>query len=1468
MINLLSSIHSLTRRKIYRITGSMILLLTCGLPVLQAQQFRAKAIDYSSTELKKQSTKNPASTSISSLEDYEVFKLDVGAISKFMDGKESVNIEISLGSAHHWNLQLEHAPTRSREVTQSAIRNGEKVELKKLSYQAFTATTGEGATVNMLLRDQFMYLKIKDDQETYALEPARNFDLNLPQDHFIFHKPTNSSDLHAGACSLKGEVPSPKKDKGSNTGLEKNEDCYWYNMVDVFNQDIWNDERPEYPDLSDQEFRDEWTDELVTINHDVSGLVFEFNANLVINLTEVIFVEDETAIPGGIPDANGVVEDDALRYDLEAWLTLNGVLRDGLQCWTLLDLDVGGNTESIGSAYTPSNCAYNGAVINEYQGSLLNNILLSAHEIGHTFGGEHEDARDGSLMSERISDIELFDFSNLNLANVLDRLESAASNCVQCCDLSFAVEEYIPICPDDTNYGSIVVQTRTSNKGTQRSKTSVEYRLLRTIGDLNFGILVESVVKEVNSQTTDIVVFDLPEPGTYFVRAFDLEYGRDCRATTQRFTTSVDNSPPNLTCFSEVTISTNPETGVSMQASDFAQWSDDCAIAQATVIWGESPERIVCEGVGDATITVTDVNGNSSSCTTRVEVINTLPPVAKCRNTHTVYLDNTGQGWLRTRDVDDGSFDECDIVDGVLSQDYFTCADVGDNTVTLTLTDDSGNTASCTSTIIVEDNVSPKISCKDISRPIGPVGTVYLNPNDVINSVSDACQVAGTTISQSRFNCTDIGNNSVTATVYDFNGNSSSCTAIVTISVGQAVPTVSCQDVTVELGPDGTASILEGNILSSWSYGSCSDGGTFSLDVRDVNCSNIGSNQVELTLTNDRGYSSSCSATVEVLDNTPPIARCKDLTLTLDENGQAPFQPIDLDSGSSDNCGILSFAISDGPVNIGNCGYIGGNSVNLTVFDHSGNRSTCNARVRVIDNMPPVAKCKDLTLTLDATGHASIPPPAGNIDNGSFDNCGLDTPYPFLLSDYFFDCSEVGANTITQTVTDQNGLSSTCTGTVTVVDATPPIAQCQDVTIQLDADGNASIAGAQLDSGSSDACGIGSFSASPSSFDCSHIGTNTVTLTVMDNSGNNSTCTAAVTVEDNVAPILSCPADITVDNDPGDCGASVDFTVGLTDNCVGSSSTGTAASGDFFAVGTTTVDFSAIDANGNTASCSFDIIVNDSEAPVIEPTLLFLECINETEGDIYEVSGIAEDNCGVASESFFIALPDMESPTPSFKKKTKKKLKFQLSQNKVTIEAPGEGGAAAWWAELQAQGGVMVTAGQQLELTGEEGAGAITYQFSNDGELNRVVAASLSLIQEAIDLHGVTGRATVTAVRQCHEIEALQGTSPELEQTPFAQNLVKDQQFKQLNIYPNPFKDQLRLEFFSTQAGQLSIDVFNLQGQRVSNLFQGQVEAGEHLMHTWNGRDGQGVQLPAGMYLIQLRMKDEILNKRVLLQRD
>jgi hypothetical protein len=101
---------------------------------------------------------------------------------------------------------------------------------------------------------------------------------------------------------------------------------------------------------------------------------------------------------------------------------------------------------------------------------------------------------------------------------------------------------------------------------------------------------------------------------------------------------------------------------------------------------------------------------------------------------------------------------------------------------------------------------------------------------------------------------------------------------------------------------------------------------------------------------------------------------------------------------------------------------------------------------------------------------------------------------------------------VTLNLTDVNGNSSTCLSYVLVKETIAPTAICEDVTVQLNASGNAVVYGADLASESVDNCSVWSYSPIAKVYKTFNIGNNNLSITVKDWSGNASTCVSVVTV--------------------------------------------------------------------------------------------------------------------------------------------------------------------------------------------------------------------------------------------------------------------------------------------------------------------------------------------------------------------
>jgi hypothetical protein len=84
--------------------------------------------------------------------------------------------------------------------------------------------------------------------------------------------------------------------------------------------------------------------------------------------------------------------------------------------------------------------------------------------------------------------------------------------------------------------------------------------------------------------------------------------------------------------------------------------------------------------------------------------------------------------------------------------------------------------------------------------------------------------------------------------------------------------------------------------------------------------------------------------------------------------------------------------------------------------------------------------------------------------------------------------------------------------------------------------------------------------------------------------------------------------------------------------------------------------------------------------------------------------------------------------------------------------------------------------------------------------------------------------------------------------------------------YPNPFNPTTTISFSTAKTGNVTIDVFNIKGQKVRGLVDGVYGVGSHSV-IWNGLDDNGASVSSGIYFYRMRAGDFTETKKMMLMK-
>ncbi len=341
----------------------------------------------------------------------------------------------------------------------------------------------------------------------------------------------------------------------------------------------------------------------------------------------------------------------------------------------------------------------------------------------------------------------------------------------------------------------------------------------------------------------------------------------------------------------------------------------------------------------------------------------------------------------------------------------------------------------------------------------------------------------------------------------------------------------------------------------------------------DFTCDDLGIQFVEITATDAAGNETMCTATVNVIDNTPPVLVCADVTIELGPTGVTDIEPEDLLASSPTTYNVVTISSDNGS------GAEGFTDLTVPV-------TAAEAVSFDWDYTTPDGPAFDSFGYLLNGVFTELTDPAGaTVQSGNSGPINLAPGDVFGFRSRSLDgLFGAATTTVSNFVPGFNGQFDPANWTVTLTNS----------------DGDAffvEIPGGPL---SFDACGITVLAVDITEVTCADIAASPLTATVFasDASGNLAACQSMITVVDALGPEVTCPADMTVDPGPGnlfytlpDYWADGDATA--TDNCTDPLTifTQDPAAGTELSDGVYTISICSTDEYGNEGCCTFQLTV-------------------------------------------------------------------------------------------------------------------------------------------------------------------------------------------------------------------------------------------------------------------------------------
>ncbi|WP_035756737.1 HYR domain-containing protein, partial [Hugenholtzia roseola] len=460
-------------------------------------------------------------------------------------------------------------------------------------------------------------------------------------------------------------------------------------------------------------------------------------------------------------------------------------------------------------------------------------------------------------------------------------------------------------------------------------------------GTINYSVPIPNTV--VVSQTAGLASGSVFPVGTT-TNTFVVTDLAGNTATCSFDVTVADSENPTITC--PANISVNNDAGVCGATVTYTAptFADNCAGATVSQTAGLASGAVFPVGTTTNTFVVTDLAGNTATCSFDVTVTDNQNPTIACPANISVNNDagvcGAAVAYTAPTFADNCAGATVSQTAGLASGAIFP---VGTTTNTFIVTDLAGNTATCSFDVTVTDNQNPTITCPaniSVNNDAGVCGAAvtYTAP-----TFADNC--AGATVSQTAGLASGsvfpVGTTTNTFVVTDLAGNTATCSFDVIVTDNEN-PTITCP----------------ANISVNNDAGVCGATVTYTAPTFADNCAGatvsqtaglasgaifpIGTTTNTFVVTDLAGNTATCSFDVTVTDNQNPTITAPAAVSVNADAGLCTASGVALGTPTTaDNC---TFAVTN---NAPATFPLGNTTVTWTVSDGAGNTATATQVVNV-----------------------------------------------------------------------------------------------------------------------------------------------------------------------------------------------------------------------------------------------------------------------------------------------------------------------------------------------------------------------------------------------------------------------------------------------------------------------------------------------------------------------------------------